>query len=69
MHPPFFHPGLFYLAGGFLRLLFIFGGAFFLLWYYLKQTRKPVPAAGNNQDHQTILPLRLQAYERFVLFL
>jgi hypothetical protein len=69
MHPPPDHPFLFHLMGGFLRFLFVFGGAFFLLWYYLKQTRKPVAAAGNNQDHQTILPLRLQAYERFVLFL
>jgi len=69
MHPPFFYPGYFHLLGGFLRFLFVFGGAFFLLWYYLKQTRKPVPLASNNQDHQTILPLRLQAYERFVLFL
>ncbi|MCX6305338.1 MAG: hypothetical protein NT040_10240 [Bacteroidetes bacterium] len=69
MHPPFEHPVFFHLAGGFLRFIFVFGGAFFLLWYYLKQTRKPSPAAGVNQDHATILPLRLQAYERFVLFL
>jgi hypothetical protein len=69
MHPPFFHPGHFHLLGGLLRFLFVFGGAFFLLWYYLKQTRKPAPVVVSNHDHQTILPLRLQAYERFVLFL
>ncbi|MFZ4521302.1 MAG: hypothetical protein ACOYNC_06325 [Bacteroidales bacterium] len=69
MHPPIDHPILFHLLGGLLRFIFVFAGAFFLLWFYLKQTRKPVPAAGSNQDHMTILPLRLQAYERLVLFL
>ncbi len=69
MHHPIDHPVLFHMAVGALRFIFIFGGAFFLLWYYLKQTRKPLPAAPSNQDHATILPLRLQAYERFVLFL
>jgi hypothetical protein len=69
MHPPIEQPFLFHLIGGLLRFLFVFGGAFFLLWYYLKQTRKPVPVAADNHDHVTILPLRLQAYERFVLFL
>jgi hypothetical protein len=69
MHGPPQFPFLFHLIGGLLRFLFIFGGLFFLLWYYLKQTRKPAPVVVNNQDHQTILPLRLQAYERFVLFL
>ena len=57
------------LLGGFLLLLFVFAGLYFLLWYYLKQTRKIVPAGEVNQDHATILPLRLQACERFVLFL
>jgi hypothetical protein len=56
-------------VGGFFRFLFVFGGAFFLLWYYLKQTKKTDPVVVNNHDHETILPLRLQAYERFVLFL
>ncbi|MEI7727646.1 MAG: hypothetical protein WCK09_21235 [Bacteroidota bacterium] len=69
MHPPIEHPFFFHLIGGFLRFLFVFGGAFFLLWYYLKNTRKPAPVIENNHDHATILPLRLQAYERFVLFL
>jgi len=69
MQLPIDHPFLFSFIGGFFKFLFVFGGAFFLLWFYLKQTRKPVPVIGNNQDHQTILPLRLQAYERFVLFL
>jgi hypothetical protein len=52
-----------------VRILFVFGGAFFLLWYYLKQTRKGVAAAPTSEDQKIILPLRLQAYERFVLFL
>jgi hypothetical protein len=69
MHPPAGPPFMFHLIGGILRFLFVFGGAFFLLWYYLKQTRKPGPVISDNQDHLTILPLRLQAYERFVLFL
>lgn len=63
------HPIFFHLIGVFFRFLLFFGGAFFLLWYYLKNTRKPFPAAAPNLDHSTILPLRLQAYERFVLFL
>jgi hypothetical protein len=69
MHTPAEHPLLIFLIGGLLRFVFAFAAAFFLLWYYLKQTRKPLPVAGTNQDHATILPLRLQAYERFVLFL
>ena len=69
MHPPIGHPFIFHLVGGLFRFLFVFGGSFFLLWYYLKQTRKPAATEVNNQDHLTILPLRLQAYERFVLFL
>ena len=69
MHPHIDHPFLFHLVGGLLRFLLLFGGLFFLLWYYLRQTRKAVPVSGNSQDHQAILPLRLQAYERFVLFL
>ncbi len=69
MHPPFGPPHLLPVIAGFIRLILIFGGAFFLLWYYLKHTRKPAPAAESNHDHATILPLRLQAYERFVLFL
>ncbi|MDP1623658.1 MAG: hypothetical protein Q8M08_15135 [Bacteroidales bacterium] len=69
MHTTEYFPFMFTVVGGFLKLLIVFGGAFFLLWYYLKQTRKPAPIAGGSQDHQMILPLRLQAYERFVLFL
>ncbi|MCX6267307.1 MAG: hypothetical protein NTW16_08130 [Bacteroidetes bacterium] len=69
MHPPIEYPFLVHMIGGFLRFLFVFGGLFFLLWYYLHKTRKPLSVAGNSQDHLTILPLRLQACERFVLFL
>jgi hypothetical protein len=63
------NPLLFQILAGLIRFLLIFGGAFFLLWYYLRHTRKQMPAAGTNPDHATILALRLQACERFVLFL
>ncbi len=73
MHPPFphmFHPPMImHFIGGILRFVLLFGGAFFLLWYYLKQTRKAIPPSVNSEDQKIILPLRLQAYERFVLFL
>ena len=69
MHSPVDHPVFFHFAGGILRFLLLFGGAFFLLWYYLKKTQKPLPPPAYNQDHATLLPLRLQAYERLVLFL
>ena len=62
--PPFF----FHLIGGFLHIVFIFGGIFFLVRYYLKHTQKQ-QVAGSSESQKIILPLRLQAYERFVLFL
>jgi hypothetical protein len=51
----------------------VFGGAFLLLRYYLRNSKVPVQPsiipseAGEVQ--KVILPLRLQAYERFVMFL
>jgi hypothetical protein len=69
MYPHFDHPFLFHLIGGILRISLIFGGAFFLLWYYFKKTMKEIPVTTNNESQKVILPLRLQAYERFVLFL
>jgi len=69
MHPPFGYPPLFHILGEIIRFLLLFSGAFFLLWYYLRETRKPVPSGVSNDDKKVILPLRLQAYERFVLFL
>jgi len=62
-------PVIFSLISVLVRILLLFGGAFILLWYYLKRTKKPVVPAVTNSDHATILPLRLQAYERLVLFL
>ena len=68
--PDWFHPPMImHFIGGILRILLIFGGAFFLLWYYLKQSRKGVHNAPGNEGLKVILPLRLQACERFVLFL
>ncbi len=69
MHPNFDHPFIFHLIDEFLRFIFIFGGAFFLLWYYLKNTKKPVQEKIPPDDQKIILPLKLQAYERFVLLL
>lgn len=69
MHPNFDHPFIFHLLGGFLRFIFIFGGAFFLLWYYLKHSKKLVKDQLPQDDQKIILPLKLQAYERFVLLL
>lgn len=60
---------MFHLVGMTIRFLLVFGGAFFLLWYYLKKTRKVIPMEADSEEHKVILPLRLQAYERFVLFL
>jgi len=55
----------------------IFSGLFFLLWYYLKQKNGHKPAGNEtgptgsltSEVTRVILPLRLQALERFVLFL
>jgi len=55
----------------------IFSGLFFLLWYYLKQKNGHKPAGNETgptgspttEVTRVILPLRLQALERFVLFL
>jgi len=61
---------LFHLIYGLLLIIFVFTGAFLLLRYYLKQTTQHVKAAPPVDDEKkVILPLRLQAYERFVLFL
>ncbi|MCK9220567.1 MAG: hypothetical protein M0P47_11020 [Bacteroidales bacterium] len=67
--PPVDHPFIFHVLHELFCFLFVFGGAFFLLWYYLRNTKKPVPLVTCNDDHKIILPLKLQAYERFVLFL
>lgn len=62
-------PFVFHLIGMVVRLVVFFSGAFSLLWYYLRETRKVAPVAANNEDQKVILPLRLQACERFVLYL
>jgi hypothetical protein len=69
MHPPIDHPFIFHFLGGLLRFVFLFGGAFFLLWYYLKKTKREIPVVSPSSDKNVLVPLRLQAYERFVLFL
>ncbi|MEI7981558.1 MAG: hypothetical protein WCI71_07875 [Bacteroidota bacterium] len=69
MYIPPDHPFLFHLLGGLLRFIFIFSGAFFLLSYYLKNSKKQRQPAVIMEDKKVILSLRLQAHERFVLFL
>lgn len=61
---------LFPLLQNLFLLLLVFGAIFFLLRYYLKN--RPVeapPTLVQPDDKKVVLPLRLQAYERFVLFL
>ena len=81
MQPQFHPPFLFHLLAATVRILLVSGAVFILLRYYLKHTRREapaiqdnhgrqeVPAVGENEGRKIILPLRLQAYERFVLFL
>ncbi|NCA77308.1 MAG: hypothetical protein EOM90_13330 [Alphaproteobacteria bacterium] len=78
MNPfPFVSPSPFHLLFGIIKIVLIFSGLFFLLWYYLKQKngQKPVGNEAGPTDSPTsevtrvILPLRLQAFERFILFL
>jgi hypothetical protein len=69
MYPLIDHPIIFHFLGGLLCFICFFGGAFFLLWYYLKHVQKPPVPFAVREDQKIILPLRLQAYERFVLFL
>ena len=69
MNPPFHPPFMFHFVGALIRLLLLFGGAFFLLWYYLRSTRNRNQPSATNADQKVILTLRLQAYERFVMFL
>ncbi len=72
------HPAFgFHLLGGIIKITLVFSGAFLLLWYYLRnrqqQLPEPVQKPQENSERtelsRTILPLRLQAFERFVLFL
>ncbi len=61
---------LFPLMQGLLFIIIVFSGCYILLRYYLKN--RPVATVSpvvQHDDKSVILPLRLQAYERFVLFL
>ncbi len=64
---------LLYLVFILISFLMLFTGAFFLLWYYLKMTRRQappiVPRPPADSGNSVLLPLRLQACERLVLFL
>jgi len=77
LHPPF----LFHLLATTVSIVLVSGAVFLLLRYYLKHSRREmpsirenqslqeVPAVRDNEGPKIILPLRLQACERFVLFL
>lgn len=56
-----------------LKILFTIGlllvAALVILRYYLSNKKQPVPASVQNEEQKIILPLRLQACERIVLFL
>lgn len=71
MHPPVGLPYLYHLSGGLILLAAFLGGAFILLRYYLRQTRKPgfISPDQTSDTAKVMFPLRLQAYERLVLFL
>ena len=78
MNPfPFVSPSPFHLLFGIIKIVLIFSGLFFLLWYYLKQKNGHKPAGNEtnpigsptSEVTRVILPLRLQAFERFILFL
>ncbi|HNY01194.1 MAG TPA: hypothetical protein PKG48_01335 [Bacteroidales bacterium] len=69
MMPPVEHPFLMHLLLLVSGFLLLFGGAFFLMWYYLKQTQKPQAATSPDGGRDLVLPLKLQAFERLVLFL
>jgi len=47
----------------------ILASVLIVIRFYLKQTKKPQDSPVRLEDHKIILPLRLQAYERIVLFL
>jgi hypothetical protein len=56
-----------------LMMIFMIGlilaSVLIVIRFYLKQTKKPQDSPVRLEDHKIILPLRLQAYERIVLFL
>jgi len=64
--PPFF---FLHLIRTLIVLALVFTGLFFLLRYYLQQSRKSIIPPSTGESLKIILPLRLQAYERIVLFL
>jgi hypothetical protein len=65
MHPHF----LFHILSGVLMIVLFFTGAFLLLRYYLQQSKITAPVVPAGEDHRLLMPLRLQAYERIVMFL
>ena len=69
MNPPFHPPFLLHIIGSLLRIALVAFAAYMLLRYYLQHTKKELPPPARDEDSKVILPLRLQACERFVLYL
>lgn len=73
----FSYPFAIHFIGTLVKIVLIFSGVFFLLWYYLKFRYRGMPTVQSGPADQpvageagrVILPLKLQAFERFVLFL
>jgi hypothetical protein len=62
-----------YLAFSLIKIIVTIGlllvSAIILLRYYLTHKKQPLPMLPQNEDQKIILPLRLQACERLVLYL
>ena len=52
-----------------LTILLVFTGAWILLRYYFSQAKKPALPVSQDDRQKILLPLKLQAFERIVLFL
>ncbi len=53
----------------FYSIALVGGASWFLLWYYIRENRKLKKVSNEPDDNRIILPIRLQAYERTILFL
>jgi hypothetical protein len=61
-------PQVFFFIKVVVRIALLAGAALLVVWFYVRLTRKPVPAV-ESEGNKLLLTLRLQAYERTVLLL